>query len=90
MNKTQLVENVAESAGLSKASASKAVDATLAAVTEALKEGETVTLIGFGTFLVRERKARTGRDPRTGQSINIAESKVPTFKAGKGLKDAVK
>jgi DNA-binding protein HU-beta len=89
MNKTQLVENVSESTGLSKSAAAKAVDATLGAVTEALKEGQTVTLIGFGAFSVRTRKARTGRDPRTGQVIDIAESKVPTFKAGKSLKDAV-
>jgi DNA-binding protein HU-beta len=90
MNKTQLIENVAKSTGLSKSATTKTVDAALVALTEALKDGQTVNLIGFGAFSVRTRKARTGRDPRTGQVINIAESKVPTFKAGKGLKDAVK
>ena len=90
MNKTQLTDYVAKSAGLSKAVAGKAVDAVLAGLTESLKEDEQVTLIGFGTFSVRERKARTGRDPRTGKTIDIKASKIPTFRAGKGLRDAVK
>jgi DNA-binding protein HU-beta len=90
MNKTQLTDYVAKSAGLSKAAAGKAVDAVLAGLTESLKEDEQVTLIGFGTFSVRERKARTGRDPRTGKTIDIKASKIPTFRAGKGLRDAVR
>ncbi len=90
MNKTQLVESVAKASGLSKAAAGKAVDATLAALTDALKGDEAVTLIGFGTFSVRERKARTGRDPRTGDTIQIKSSKVPVFKPGKALKDSIK
>lgn len=89
MNKAELIEAVAESADLSKASATRAVDAMLDTVTEALKSGDQVTLIGFGTFLVRERAARTGRNPQTGAAIDIAASKAPTFKAGKGLKDAL-
>ncbi len=90
MNKTQLVESVAKASGLSKAAAGKAIDATLAALTDALKGDEAVTLIGFGTFSVRERKARTGRDPRTGDTIQIKSSKVPVFKPGKALKDSIK
>ncbi len=89
MNKTDLIAAVAESAELSKAASGRAVDATLAAITEALKSGDQVTLIGFGTFSVRDRAARNGRDPRTGQTIKIKASKVPAFKAGKGLKDAI-
>ncbi|MGE8522754.1 MAG: HU family DNA-binding protein, partial [Acinetobacter pseudolwoffii] len=75
--------------GLSKADAGKALDATIASVTEALKAGDTVTLVGFGTFGVKERAARTGRNPQTGATLEIKASKVPSFKAGKGLKDAV-
>ena len=90
MNKTELVAAVAESTGSSKAAASKAVDATLAAITGALKSGDPVTLIGFGTFSVRKRAARTGRNPQTGKTMKIKASKVPAFKAGKNLKDAVK
>ncbi len=89
MNKTDLIAAVAESAELSKTASARAVDATLAAITEALKSGEQVTLIGFGTFSVRDRAARNGRDPRTGETIKIKASKVPAFKAGKGLKDAI-
>ena len=89
MNKTGLIEVVAEQADLSKAAATRAVDAVVNAVTEALKEGDQVSLVGFGTFSVRERAARTGRDPRTGKSIQIKASKVPGFKSGKALKDAV-
>ncbi len=89
MNKSELINAVAHSAGLTKTDAAKAVDGVVAAVTEALKNGDQVTLVGFGTFLVREREARTGRNPQTGAEISIAASKLPSFKAGKGLKDAV-
>ncbi|MBA1148391.1 HU family DNA-binding protein [Ectothiorhodospiraceae bacterium WFHF3C12] len=89
MNKSELIEAVAQSADLSKAAATRAVDAVVDSVTRALKEGDQVTLVGFGTFTVRERAARSGRNPRTGQSITIPASKVPGFKAGKALKDAV-
>ncbi|AGM40667.1 HU, DNA-binding transcriptional regulator subunit beta [Spiribacter salinus M19-40] len=89
MNKSELIDAVADSAGLSKADATKAVDAFASTVSGALKKGDQVTLVGFGTFTVRERAARTGRNPRTGASINIPASKVPGFKAGKALKDAV-
>ncbi len=89
MNKSELIDAVAASADLSKASATQAVDAMLSAVSKSLKNGDQVTLVGFGTFLVRERAARTGRNPRTGDEIQIAAQKVPAFKAGKALKDAV-
>ncbi|GMB07865.1 nucleoid protein Hbs [Thermolongibacillus altinsuensis] len=90
MNKTELITKVAETSGLSKKDASKAVDAVFDAITEALKNGEKVQLIGFGNFEVRERAARKGRNPQTGEEIEIAASKVPAFKPGKALKDAVK
>ncbi len=89
MNKSELIDAVAGSADLSKVAATQAVDAVLSAVGNALKKGDQVTLVGFGTFLVRERAARTGRNPRTGDEIKIAAQKVPAFKAGKALKDAV-
>ncbi|MCP1676318.1 DNA-binding protein HU-beta [Natronocella acetinitrilica] len=89
MNKSELIEAVAQSADLSKASATRAVDAVVEAVTNALKENDSVSLVGFGTFSVRERAARSGRNPRTGETIKIGASKVPSFKAGKALKDAV-
>lgn len=89
MNKSELIDAVADSADLSKAVATQAVDAVLSAVSKSLKNGDQVTLVGFGTFLVRERAARTGRNPRTGDEIKIAAQKVPAFKAGKALKDAV-
>ncbi|MDP5324423.1 MAG: HU family DNA-binding protein [Litorivicinaceae bacterium] len=89
MNKAELIDAIAASAGLSKADAGKALDATLAAVTGALKGGDSVSLVGFGTFQVKERAARTGRNPQTGATIQIAAAKVPGFKAGKALKDAV-
>lgn len=89
MNKSELIEAVAQSADLSKAAATRAVDAVLESVTGALKENDTVSLVGFGTFTVRERAARAGRNPRTGETIKIPASKVPGFKAGKALKDAV-
>ena len=89
MNKTDLIDVVAESADLPKASAGRAVDAMVNAITKALKKNVEVTLVGFGTFSVRKRAARAGRNPRTGETIKIAASKVPAFKAGKALKDAV-
>ncbi|MEP6906939.1 MAG: HU family DNA-binding protein [Pseudoxanthomonas sp.] len=89
MNKTELIDQVAESADLSKADAARAVDAVISSVTKALTKGDTVTVVGFGTFQVRARAARTGRNPKTGDTINIAASKNPAFKAGKALKDAV-
>ena len=89
MNKTDLINAVADHAELSKKDAGKAVDAFVAAVTEALKKGEKVQLVGFGTFEVRERAAREGRNPQTGEAIQIKAAKVPAFKAGKPLKDAV-
>ncbi len=89
MNKSELVDAVAESADLSKASAARAVDAVVDSITATLKKGDTVALLGFGSFLVRDRAARSGRNPRTGETIKIKASKVPTFKAGKALKDAL-
>ena len=89
MNKNDLVQAVADEANLSKADAARAVDAVLSSVGKALKQGDAVTLVGFGTFQVKERAARTGRNPRTGEEIVIAASKNPVFKAGKALKDAV-
>ena len=89
MNKSELVEAVAGESDLSKADAGRAVDALIAVVTKALKKGDDVTLVGFGTFTVRKRGARTGRNPRTKEPINIPASKNPAFKAGKALKDAV-
>ncbi|MGB2079689.1 MAG: HU family DNA-binding protein [Vibrio sp.] len=88
MNKTQLVEKIADQADLSKASAGRALDALIETVTETLKADEQVALVGFGTFSVRTRAARTGRNPKTGEEIQISEAKVPAFKAGKALKDA--
>jgi DNA-binding protein HU-beta len=89
MNKTELVNQVAKTAELSQKEASKAVDAVFDTVLEALKKGDKVQLIGFGNFEVRERAARTGRNPQTGEEIQIAAGKVPAFKPGKALKDAV-
>lgn len=89
MNKTDLIDAVAEEAGLSKADAGRAVDAVFDSISGALKGGNKVSLVGFGTFLVRERAARQGRNPKTGETITIAAGKSPAFKAGKGLKDAV-
>jgi len=89
MNKSELIEKIAEHADLSRAAAGHALDATLKAITEALKEGDQVTLVGFGSFLVAEREARKGRNPATGQEIMIAASRTPKFKAGKALRDAV-
>ncbi len=89
MNKSELIDAVAASADISKAAAGRALDATLDSIADALKEGDQVTLVGFGTFQVKHRAARSGRNPQTGEVIQIAESNVPGFKAGKQLKDAV-
>lgn len=89
MNKSELIDAVAESADLSKAAAARAIDAVTDAVTNALKAGDSVSLVGFGSFVVKSRPARTGRNPQTGATINIAAAKVPAFKPGKALKDAV-
>lgn len=89
MNKSELIDAIADSADISKAAAGRAVDAVVDSITNALKGGDQVTLIGFGTFSVKERAARTGRNPQTGAEIQIAAAKIPSFKAGKALKDAV-
>ncbi|MDA3913850.1 HU family DNA-binding protein [Oleiagrimonas sp.] len=89
MNKSDLVNAVADEADLSKADAGRAVDAFTEVVKKALKKGDTISLVGFGTFSVRKRAARTGRNPRTNEEIKIKASNVPAFKAGKGLKDAL-
>jgi len=89
VNKSELIDAVAAAADISKAKAAQAVDGMTSAVTDALGKGDQVTLVGFGTFSVRERAARTGRNPRTGEEIKIAAAKIPAFKAGKALKDAV-
>ncbi len=90
MNKSELVDAIADKAELSKADAGRALDGMIAAVTKALKKGDTVSLVGFGTFSVKKRAARTGRNPATGETIKIKASKTPSFKAGKGFKDAIK
>ena len=89
MNKGELIDAVANSAGLSRADATKAVDGILDSITSTLSSGGSVSLVGFGTFSVKARAARMGRNPRTGEAIHIAASNVPGFKAGKALKDAV-
>ena len=89
MNKTELIETVAEGADISKAAATRAVDTVIDSISGTLAKSEQVTLVGFGTFLVRDRAARTGRNPQTGAPIEIKAAKVPAFKAGKALKDAV-
>ncbi|OUR86846.1 DNA-binding protein HU [Cycloclasticus sp. 44_32_T64] len=89
MNKSELINAIAEESGLTKADAGRALDATLTSVTNALKGGDSISLIGFGTFAVKERSARTGRNPQTGETIQIKASKIPSFKAGKTLKDSV-
>lgn len=89
MNKNDLISSVAADSGLSKADATKAVDAVFDSIEKSLKSGSEVRLVGFGTFSVADRKASTGRNPRTGESIQIPASKQPKFKAGKGLKEAV-
>jgi len=90
LNKTELIAAVAEKTGLSKKDADAAIGATVDAIAEALKAGDKVALVGFGTFEVRERAERMGKNPQTGEAIKIAASKVPAFKAGKALKDALK
>ena len=90
MNKSELVSVIAKEADVTKEVASNTLDATISSVTKALNNGESVTLVGFGTFKVKERSTREGRNPKTGEIIQIYASKVPIFKAGKGLKDAVK
>ena len=89
MNKGELIEAVAAAADLSKSDATKAVDAVVDGITKALQKGDQVSIVGFGTFSVKDRAARTGRNPATGQTIQIAASRAPGFKAGKALKDAV-
>jgi DNA-binding protein HU-beta len=90
MNKSDLIEAVAEAADISKAAAGRAVEGMTDAIAAALRSGDTVSLIGFGTFAVKERAARTGRNPKTGEGIAIPASKTPTFKAGKAFKDSIK
>ncbi|MFA7291702.1 MAG: HU family DNA-binding protein [Rhodocyclaceae bacterium] len=90
MNKSELIEQIAKSADISKAAAGRALDATVSAVKASLKKGGEVSLVGFGTFYVAKRAARNGRNPQTGATIKIKAAKVPKFRAGKALKDAVK
>ena len=90
MNKSELIDEIADAADLSKAAAGRALDAATDAIAKALSKGDSVALVGFGTFSISERAARKGRNPRTGEVIMIAASKTPKFKAGKALKDAVK
>ena len=89
MNKSELIDSIASSADISKADAGRALDATLEAITNTLKSGDQISLIGFGTFTVKDRAAREGRNPQTGETIQIKASRVPSFKAGKALKEAV-
>jgi DNA-binding protein HU-beta len=89
MNKSDLIDAMAEAADISKSAAGRALDALTDSIAVTLKQGGTVSIIGFGTFSVKERAARTGRNPQTGASIEIAASKTPSFKAGKALKDAI-
>ena len=89
VNKSELVEAIADGADISKASAGRALDSALDAITTALQNGEQVSLIGFGTYSVKHRASRTGRNPQTGVEIEISAANVPSFKAGKALKDAV-
>ncbi|MES2354354.1 MAG: HU family DNA-binding protein [Pseudomonadota bacterium] len=89
MNKSELIDAIAKSADISKAAAGRALDGTIAAIRTSLKKGGMVTLVGFGTFYVSKRAARSGRNPRTGQAIKIKSAKVPKFRAGKALKDTV-
>lgn len=89
MNKSELIDAVAEHSGLSKTDTTKAINSFVETVTDAMQRGDDVVLVGFGTFSVKDRAARTGRNPKTGETLQIAASKVPGFKAGKGLKDAV-
>lgn len=89
MNKTELIEHIATKSDISKAAATRALASIIEAVKKTLKKGDSVTLVGFGTFSVSKRAARTGRNPRTGAALKIKAAKVPRFKPGKGLKDAL-
>ena len=89
MNKAEFISAVSDAASLSKVEGAKAVEAVIETVKKTLKKGDTISLVGFGTFVVRKRAARTGRNPRTGEQIKIKASKNPSFKAGKALKDAI-
>ncbi len=89
MNKAELIDAMADAADISKAAAARALDGMVDSITTAMKEGDQVSLIGFGTFSVKERAARQGRNPQTGETIQIKASNIPSFKAGKALKDAV-
>lgn len=89
MNKSELIDAIAAGSDISKAAAGRALDSMIGAITESLQKGESVSLVGFGTFGVKDRAARTGRNPQTGETIQIKAAKVPGFKAGKALKDAV-
>lgn len=90
MNKAELIDAVSAKSGLTKADTDRAIKALIDTVSETLAKGDQIALVGFGTFLVRERQARSGRNPRTGETISIESAKIPAFKAGKALKDAVK
>ena len=90
MNKSELIDAVASAADISKTAAGRAIDSMTDAIGDALKNGDQVTLVGFGTFSVRERAERKGRNPQTGEEITIKAAKIPSFKAGKGLKDTIK
>ena len=89
MNKSELIDHIAQQADISKAAASRALEAAIDAITYTLKKGDSVSLVGFGTFVATEREARTGRNPRTGVAIKIDKAKVPKFRPGKALKDAL-
>lgn len=89
MNKSQLIDSIASKSGLNKTQAGDALNAVMDSIGEELEKGGSISLVGFGTFNVKERKARTGRNPQTGAELKIPASKVPSFKAGKGLKDRV-
>lgn len=89
MNKTELIEHIAKHADISKAAATRALESTISAVKSTLKQGGSVSLVGFGTFAVAKRASRVGRNPRTGEAIKIESAKVPKFRAGKALKDAL-
>jgi DNA-binding protein HU-beta len=89
VNKADMIEHIAQAAEVSRSAAERAVDAMVSAVKTSLKKGEEVTLVGFGTFYVGQREARTGRNPRTGEAVQIKASRVPRFRAGKALKDAI-
>lgn len=90
MNKTELIDHIASQADISKAAAGRALDAVVSGIRTSLKKGNSVTLVGFGTFAVSKRAARTGRNPRTGEAIKIKAARVPKFRPGKGLKDSLK